>query len=1077
MKALYKRMLPIFVLWMVGCSDDTEMQPSACETGQTMCPDGQCYDLENDNNHCGRCDIICTSDETCKSGVCEPIPIESRCKTPKLICDDQCVDPQTDENYCGDCNTKCKQDQACDGGHCTYQCELPKSECPDGCFDLNNDTKNCQTCGHDCNANLAAGDIPFVCVDGECVKNCSDGELICGGNCTNPKTDKDYCGAKDDCEGANAGKACASGADCKDGECLCGVAGQIACKFGDDLKCASPTANETCGCNEDGAGLACSELPNITNGSCNKNGLCELTCEANYDNCNDDAADGCETSLSTTDNCGTCGHACDTTNTISVVCEESVCKPTCTEESELCDGLCTVLSEDDDNCGWCGHKCTGKSSCHGGFCVIDASECTNDYVENIPIVGVDGIERKINALCINDLDELKAVRDVINNGFSYPSDNQYNAYILMSDIDIGENTEWEPIGNNGEFKDGYFLGNGKKVSGSIKGTGLFGRVENAVLEGWNLQLDIIATRPSNPYDTNDTGALAAKFVDNVALRNTREQGTIGCYNGPCGGIVGHIGGLCNAKLSMVEMNGTIEVERSSNNVGGIAGFAKVDWMDKVKSNVSIVEKSGYPSPTGHALMIGQLYFGEECLTDSSKQFAITDCHAKGSIHYSGEANDFADNSIMGGLIGSLYASHVNLSISNCSAEAQIDMKSLISGLMIASASIYDPAQLEITDSETQGSIDCWANCGGFIGKANSSEENDNERYDRIIIKQSHAKVDVLGSAPEPGEDDEPDKYDNIGGFIGNVSNASIEGCSAEGKVETSVSDHVGGFAGNTIYTDFKDCSSNSDVSGVRNVGGFAGSIEASNISGVISRGHIRGTDNVGGLLGISTLNGFVKDSISYADVEGDFYAGNLLGTLSYSKLLNCASAGNLVCRERNNEYTDYNECGMIGHISGTTEIRQLANYGDITGHQMIGGFIGFISEGPHDIDNIFLTGKTTILKENGIVGVIARIGNSIIHQPEFVYYWDGATINDSIVGECAYAAFMPDVSNIKSFTYDENNIPVLKDGTKVMDVLAPTKKWIEAACELKSGPGAEKAGTYMLPVLKSLGLDICRSEP
>jgi hypothetical protein len=43
---------------------------SACEVGQTRCPDGACRHLMTDNDNCGMCGSECASDKKCMSGVC-----------------------------------------------------------------------------------------------------------------------------------------------------------------------------------------------------------------------------------------------------------------------------------------------------------------------------------------------------------------------------------------------------------------------------------------------------------------------------------------------------------------------------------------------------------------------------------------------------------------------------------------------------------------------------------------------------------------------------------------------------------------------------------------------------------------------------------------------------------------------------------------------------------------------------------------------------------------------------------------------------------------------------------------------
>ena len=83
------------------------------------------------------------------------------------------------------------------------------------------------------------------------------------------------------------------------------------------------------------------------------------------------SSSGCgDTSMSTT-NCGTCGHACGTKNTTSAACDAGKCVLACTPSFTQCpssesDG-CTNLLTSSTNCGKCGHDC-GGGACTMGVC-------------------------------------------------------------------------------------------------------------------------------------------------------------------------------------------------------------------------------------------------------------------------------------------------------------------------------------------------------------------------------------------------------------------------------------------------------------------------------------------------------------------------------------------------------------------------------------------------------------------------------------------------------------------------------------------------------------------------------------
>ena len=1072
MRSRLNCLIPLIGLLLAGCGDDSGKKQSECPAGGSMCPDGQCYNLSFDNLHCGSCDNVCDSTESCQNGICTPIPIEARCPAPKKVCGDLCVDIRSDREHCGECNHLCEPDELCKNRTCVKSCEAPETACSDGCHDLNNDTKNCKTCGHDCNAGLAEGAAPFVCVNGECVNDCPESELICGGNCTNPKTNKNYCGAADDCKGSNAGKACVTGAECSDGTCTCTNSDEIECKIGGQLQCANPKSLENCGCDAENAGLNCNTLPHTQSGECSSDGQCTLVCSDHFGNCNNDAADGCEADLTSIDNCGTCGNACDADNASGATCENGECKYTCGENAVMCGNSCVDLSKDNDNCGWCGNQCSGKSTCQGGFCVIDESECQDGYVENIPVVNYDGTEKTVKAYCIKDLEELTRLREHIHNtenfhdgSFTpYPSaeKNPDNAYILMGNINMGSNNAWKPIGIGPTFKNAYFLGNGKRIYGTLVNSGLFAIVENAVIQDLNLELNIKNNPQSEFY--RYPGSLVEIMDGNAALRRIREKGTIECYNSQCGGIVGLVDGDCTDTLSQIDMQGTIDASNAGN-VGGIAGVARTKQMDQITSNVSIIDSKN--SNYVRSLFIGYYNDSQGC-AERNEPAIISDCQAKGSIQYK-EGVTFSDetthSAVAGGLIGQLSLRNSNLDIRNCNAEIQLDMQAHNSGGLIAQINSYDDVKLSISDCETRGSIDCWSNCGGFIGTmtAGLSNPDDEKDPEPIVVTNSHAKVDIKSES-------EFDQMDYFGGFVGNVSRGMIKNCSAEGKVETKTSDKVGGFAGKAEFTTLSDVSFEGSVVGRKFVGGLAGSVSYNSIvENATAKGQVKGSEEaIGGFIGNAVSTKSIENGVAQVDVEAMKIAGSFIGQYRGGSLSNCAATGNVTCL--GNGVTNGSSCGFIGELSGSTTIKKIASYGDTKGDTSIGGLIGYLSEGPHIIEDVLVTGNlTSNLKDPGaIVGSAYRTTVQTLNN---IYYWKSSE-DLKIIGAGADGI---DVTGVKSFTYNEEKKPILEDGTSLIEELKDTGKWLESACNLKTGPGVAHPGVYYIPVLKSLGMDICES--
>jgi hypothetical protein len=97
--------------------------------------------------------------------------------------------------------------------------------------------------------------------------------------------------------------------------------------------------------------------------------VCNGLCPPGLADCDGNGGNGCETDITTTDNCGGCGVVCagDTP-----LCDAGQCK-SCQDvyAGELtCNGACVDPTYDSNNCGGCSVACSGdKSMCAGGQCV------------------------------------------------------------------------------------------------------------------------------------------------------------------------------------------------------------------------------------------------------------------------------------------------------------------------------------------------------------------------------------------------------------------------------------------------------------------------------------------------------------------------------------------------------------------------------------------------------------------------------------------------------------------------------------------------------------------------------------
>jgi hypothetical protein len=107
-------------------------------------------------------------------------------------------------------------------------------------------------------------------------------------------------------------------------------------------------------------------------------GSCGFTCPGAFQDCDGDAADGCETdTTSEVDHCGGCApaDACPTRAHSSRTCVDGVCGIACAPgwgncNTTLTDGCETDTFRNDDHCGACNNRCTGNQVCCGTRCGI-----------------------------------------------------------------------------------------------------------------------------------------------------------------------------------------------------------------------------------------------------------------------------------------------------------------------------------------------------------------------------------------------------------------------------------------------------------------------------------------------------------------------------------------------------------------------------------------------------------------------------------------------------------------------------------------------------------------------------------
>jgi hypothetical protein len=131
------------------------------------------------------------------------------------------------------------------------------------------------------------------------------------------------------------------------------------------------TDNSNCGA----CGVSCQRPHAIQ--SCNAGNCTGFMCIGLWLDCNDDEADGCETSGNVYDHCGSCLAKCNETNASSANCSNGNCSHACKTGYADCngplpgstdDGCETNVHTNSAHCGACGAVCGAGYACVLGVC-------------------------------------------------------------------------------------------------------------------------------------------------------------------------------------------------------------------------------------------------------------------------------------------------------------------------------------------------------------------------------------------------------------------------------------------------------------------------------------------------------------------------------------------------------------------------------------------------------------------------------------------------------------------------------------------------------------------------------------
>jgi len=370
--------------------ENSACRMGACESGFADCDsdssDGCEIDTTSDVSHCGACDNACGPYDHASAGCADSACVIASCSSGYADCNatvaDGCeIDTTSDVSHCGACDNACGPydhasagcaDSACVIASCSSGYADCNATVADGCeIDTTSDVANCGACGTVCGPyeNAVAACIESLCAISECASGYADCNATVSDGCEVDLTSSvENCGV--------CGKACGpyehASAVCNQSECAVGVCDE---GFGNcngllDDGCEVDTTGdvENCGSCGNACQLAHAEA------ACAASACVIESCATGYQDCNGQAADGCEVdTTSDNNNCGGCGSICQLDHA-NALCKSSVCSiDSCQEgfadcDSQASNGCETDIAGDEANCGTCGKACASGEECSAGKC-------------------------------------------------------------------------------------------------------------------------------------------------------------------------------------------------------------------------------------------------------------------------------------------------------------------------------------------------------------------------------------------------------------------------------------------------------------------------------------------------------------------------------------------------------------------------------------------------------------------------------------------------------------------------------------------------------------------------------------
>ena len=490
----------------------------------------------------------------------------------------------------------------------------------------------------------------------------------------------------------------------------------------------------------------------------------------------------------------------------------------------------------------------------------------------------------------------------------------YKYYLLTADIEItpSDSTDWNKASTGGWLP----IGDSTAFSGYFNG-------QNHTISG--LMID--------RTDVEKVGLFAetnVAIIKNLHLTGSVTQGTDYYY---AGALIGYA-----SSTQIVNVTSDVDVTSVGDDVGGLVGYIDTGAFKDVTVNGDV---------TGNQFGEWQYNFGGVVGYDTYAN--IEHAVVNGDVRTLNEDPTNAGSVSKGEYVGGIAGQHFYANVINSEMNGAVDGAQYVAGIVgygycgLLAHDVMN-GNMDLSNEVTLMNINY---VGGIAG---------------YWEEQSFTDVTMNGDITIHADDTNSNSGDQnvyyVGGIAGDFDYMGVIDSKMTGNIKvyadgTEGVEEIGGIYGYGTYVGLSDTSNSGDIN-VENgdyIGGIAGYasggtsfIRASN-SGAVTVDNVANTSDVD----LGGIAGYVEDGVA---ISSSSNKGSITAT---------------------GDSTDH-VGGIIGHSDNAVSISDSYNRGNISGHNIVGGLVGYSESVDLGITTSYTTGTVTVDQSNTDVDVLVASG-------------------------------------------------------------------------------------------------------